>query len=143
MNLICKLNREIYRVVTEDIACDEVIITEKQIEHIKERHPDDYELFAKYFEEIINTPDYVLEGNTPQTVLLLKKIEAEGRPFKLVLRFKHKKEPAEYKNSIITFTRTDFKEFARIVKKKKIIYDSLRWKNSSDPHADGNDKAQA
>ena len=84
-----------------------------------------------------------MEGNTPQTVLLLKKIEAEGRPFKLVLRFKHKDEPAEYKNSIITFTRTDFKEFARIVKKKKIIYDSLRWKNSSDPHADGNDKAQA
>ena len=122
MHFVCKLNREIYRVVTEDIACDEVIITDKQIEHIKERHPDDYELFAKYFEQIINAPDYILAGNTNRTVLLLKTVAEESRPFKLVLRFKADDEPDDYKNSIITFTRTDLKEYERIVKKKKILY---------------------
>lgn len=122
MAFVCKLNLELYRVVTEDISCDEVIITDKQIEHIKDRHPNDYELFAKHFEQIINTPDYILEGNTPRTVLLLKNIAEESRPFKLVLRFKAIEEPAEYRNSIITFTRTDSKEFARTVNKKKILY---------------------
>ena len=29
-------------ILTEVIACDEVIITDKQIEHIKERHPAEY-----------------------------------------------------------------------------------------------------
>ena len=122
MPFVCKLNLTIYRMVTEAIITDEVIITDKQIEHIKERHPEDYELFGKYFTQIINTPDYILEGNISQTVLLLKQIEEESRPFKLVLRFKSKAEPAEYQNSIITFTRTDLKEYNRIIKKKKILY---------------------
>lgn len=122
MPFVCKLNPEIYRVVEENILTDEVIITDKQIEHIKERHPEDYELFGKYFTEIINAPDYILEGNRPQTVLILKQVMAESRPFKLVLRFKDKEEPAEYQNSIITFTRTDLKEYNRIIKKKKILY---------------------
>ena len=38
-----KIDIEIYKCVTEDIQTDEVIITERQIGHIKERHPSYYE----------------------------------------------------------------------------------------------------
>lgn len=122
MHFICKLNKDLYRVVTGDIASDEVIITEERIEHIKKRHPNDFEMFAGFFAETINDPDYILEGNTERTFLLLKEILQENRPVKLILRLKTSQDPDEYKNSIITFTRTDRKEFMRLLAKKKILY---------------------
>ena len=39
VNFVCKLNKELYKVVTEDIRTDEVIITDERIQHIQERHP--------------------------------------------------------------------------------------------------------
>ena len=42
VNFVCKLDKELYKVVTEDIRTDEVIITDERIQHIQERHPDDY-----------------------------------------------------------------------------------------------------
>lgn len=53
---IGKIDVEKYKCVTKDITTDEVIITSKQIEHIKERHPNDYERFSKYFKEIVEKP---------------------------------------------------------------------------------------
>lgn len=53
MNYVGKLNREIYKCITEDIINNEVIITNEQITHIKERHPNDYEYYSQYFKEII------------------------------------------------------------------------------------------
>ena len=40
MDFICELDLSIYRAVTEEIASTEVIITEVQLRHIRERHPD-------------------------------------------------------------------------------------------------------
>ena len=122
MQFVCKLDKNLYSVVTADIASDEVIITDKQIEHIKERHPNDFETFSSFFKEIINDPDYIIEGNTEHTLLLLKEILQKDRPVKLILRLKTFNDPDEYQNSIITFTRTDKKEWARLLKKKKVLY---------------------
>lgn len=122
LHVVCKLNVELYRVVTEDISCDEVIITDKQIEHIKERHPGDFEKFAEYMKETIESPDYILEANKPNTALLLKEIVLDGRKLKLVLRLKTSSDPAEYKNSIITFQHISDKRYLRYVNNAKIIY---------------------
>ena len=43
MHLVGRINRNIYECVTRNIITDEVIITEERIEHIKERHPTDFE----------------------------------------------------------------------------------------------------
>ena len=48
---ICKLDIAKYKCVTPDIITNEVIITDKQIEHIKERHLHDFE---KYFDYAAN-----------------------------------------------------------------------------------------
>lgn len=125
LQFVCKLDKNLYSVVTADIASDEVIITEERIEHIKKRHPTDFETFSSFFEEIINDPDYILEGNVERTFLLLKEILQEGRPVKLILRLKTFDDPVEYQNSIITFTRTDKKEWARLLKKKKVFYKKI------------------
>ena len=122
LHFVCKLNKELYRVVTADIASDDVIITDEQIKHIKERHPEDFELFASFFAEMIRDPDYIIEANKPNTALVLKEIELDGRKLKLILRLKTSLDPADYKNSIITFQHIRDKEYRRVIRNLKILY---------------------
>ena len=42
MHIIGALDLEKYKCVTTDIITKDVVITEKQIEHIKEHHPNDF-----------------------------------------------------------------------------------------------------
>ena len=121
---IGKIDVEIYKCVTEDIQTDEVIITERQIEHIKERHPNDFERFGRYFEEIVKYPDFIIEANKPSTALILKEIEINNEKFKTVLRLATSGDDPTYKNSIITFMKIDEKEWNRLIKNKKILYKS-------------------
>ena len=61
--VVGKIDQEIYQCITNDIVTDEVIITDERIEHIKERHPNDYERFCSYIPEMISNPDYIIEAN--------------------------------------------------------------------------------
>ena len=122
LQFVCKLNKDLYSVVTADIASDEVIITDKQIEHIKERHPNDFESFAGFMSEVIVNPDYIIEANKPNTALVLKEIELDGRKLKLILRLKTSLDPDEYKNSVITFQHINEKRYLRYINNAKILY---------------------
>lgn len=124
MYLVGKIDIEIYNCITKDITTDEVIITDKQIDHIKNRHPNDYELFNKYFEKIVEQPDYIIEANKPFTVLILKEIQIDNKKFKTVVRLATSNDTPSYKNSIITFMKIDDREWNRILKNKKILYKS-------------------
>lgn len=48
MYIVEKIDKNIYSCVTKDILCDEVVITDERIEHIKERHPNDYSRLYSY-----------------------------------------------------------------------------------------------
>lgn len=124
MYLVGKIDIGIYNCITKDITTDEVIITDKQIDHIKNRHPNDYELFNKYFEEIVEQPDYIIEANKPFTALILKEIQIDNKKFKTVVRLATSNDTPSYKNSIITFMKIDDREWNRILKNKKILYKS-------------------
>lgn len=90
--------------------------------HIRERHPNDYELFSTYFDEIIRDPDYIIEAMKPNTALILKEIKDVKEVFKMVLRLITSKDNLDYKNSIITFMKIDDKEWNRLLRNKKILY---------------------
>lgn len=122
--LVGKIDIEIYNCITKDITTDEVIITDKQIDHIKNRHPNDYELFNKYLERIVEQPDYIIEANKPFTALILKEIQIDNKKFKTVVRLATSNDTPSYKNSIITFMKIDDREWNRILKNKKILYKS-------------------
>ena len=85
VHTVGKIDREIYKCITADIRTDEVIITDNQIQHIKIRHPNDYERFSEYFGEIVSNPDFIVETSKPNTALILKEIFAENEQFKTVL----------------------------------------------------------
>ena len=122
VHIIGRIDRYIYKCVSEDIRTDEVIITDNQIQHIKERHPNDYERFSEYFSEIVEVPDYIIESPKPNTALVLKEIVKADEVFKTVVRLATSGDNPAYKNSIITFMKIDEKEWNRLLRNKKILY---------------------
>ena len=122
MYTVGKIDKEVYKCITEDIITDEVIITDVQIKHIQERHPNDYERFSSYFAQIVEKPDYIIESKKPNTELILKEIQKENEVFKTVLRLATSNDNPQYKNSIITFMKIDEREWNRLLRNKKILY---------------------
>lgn len=122
MRTVGHIDIEKYRCITDDITTDEVIITEERIQHIKERHPGDYERYIGYISEILADPDYVIEASKPNTGVILKEIEAAGEKFKVILRVKVGNDPAGYRNSILSFWHIGDTTWNKNVKNKKILY---------------------
>ncbi len=124
MKIIGRLDIEIYKCITDCIITDEVIITEERIQHIKERHPNDYEIFCSYMREVIEHPEYIIEANKPNTALILKSFSNGDKQFKTILRLVTSADNNAFKNSIITFMKINEKEWNRLIKNKKILYKS-------------------
>ena len=122
VNFICKIDRELYRVVDEALMTDDVIITEEQILHIEEGHPGDYETLSKYISQVLQEPDYILRGNRPHTALVLKQVVTAEFTAEVILRLKVADDPAEYKNSIITMWKISEKRFRRLLRQGDILY---------------------
>lgn len=118
---IGKLDIELFRCVSEYVSTSEVIVTDVQINHIKQRHPEALAEFEQFAPIIISDPDYVLK-NRPNAGLLLKEITESGQKYQLVLQIRIPQDPAEYKNSVITFTRIRDKEWNRLLRNKIILY---------------------
>lgn len=122
MQIIGKINIEIYKCITNDILTDDVVITENQIIHIKERHSNAFERFSQYFGEIVAAPDYIIEANKPNSALILKEICCDKAKFKTVLKLATNADNPHYKNSIITFMQIDEKEWNRLIKNNNFTF---------------------
>ena len=97
-------------------------LPDTQINHIQERHPDDYERFLKHGKDMVLNPDYIIEANKPFSGVLLKETVEKGEKLYLVLRLKTSVDPKDHKNSVITFTKIKPKEWRRMLRNKKILY---------------------
>ncbi len=122
VHLVGKIDKNIYKCITDDISTDEVIITDERIQHIMERHPNDYERYYSYLKEIVEHPQYIVETNKPYTALILKEFAEEEEQFKTVLRLTTSHDNPDFKNSIITFMKINDKEWKRMLKNKRILY---------------------
>lgn len=124
VHYIGKINRDIYKCVTEDIVTEDVIITDERIKHIKERHPNDFEKYCQYMIEMVSSPEFIVEANKPKSALILKSFADDDKQFKAVLRLVTSSDNADFKNSIITFMKINNQEWKRLIKNKKILYKS-------------------
>ncbi len=122
MTIIGKIDIEKYKCVTPDITTDEVIITDERIEHIRERHPGDYDRFRSYLPQIVSEPDYIIEDKRPYTAMVLKEFNEYGEKFRLSLRLVTPADNKEFKNSILTFLKIREKEWNRLINNKVVLY---------------------
>lgn len=122
MQYIGKIDIKRFVEISKDISVDDVILTEKQIEHIKERHPNDYELYFRYIKEVVEEPDYIIRDTKPNTGFLLKEFVKEDKKFQLILRLHTNEDVLGYKNSIITFLKINSKKYNQYLRNKEIVW---------------------
>lgn len=116
------LNWEIYGCITDKYVTDEVIITEEQLLHIRNRHPEAYNETISYIRELLKNPDYILRDKHPNTGLVIKRILVTEESNLLVLRISTAEEKEGYKNSVITSWKITEKRLANYLRNKEIIY---------------------
>ncbi len=122
VSFICNLDLNIYKVITTSIVTTQVIITDRQLEHIRERHPDISESVIEQLEKIISSPDYIIETDMPSTANILKHLEINGKGYQLILRIKTDSDPVEFQNSIITLMSVNEKRYRQYLRNRKILY---------------------
>lgn len=84
--VIGSLDMSIYKCISKDYVTDQVIMTEKQLAHIKEHHPEAYENAISYLGHILKQPDYIIKDKEPNTGLVIKNVVACEKYVLLVLR---------------------------------------------------------
>lgn len=100
------------------ITTDEVIITNKQIEHINEERKGTYKKYENRLKEIITNPDYIIEDTKhEETGLVIKKYSKN-----IIVVLKLNTSNDERKNSIITIWEIKKKRLERYLLTHKIIY---------------------
>lgn len=126
MQYIGKINIELFRKISNKIITDIVVLTDKQREHINERHPEILEKYEKYFSKIIEEPDYILKDNAREnTALILKTLFVNNKRIgsvNLVLRLAIENDDEHNKNSIITCIPIGKSRLKSYINNGKIVY---------------------
>ena len=121
---ITKLDKNIYRCITESIATEDVIITDEQLDHIYNHHPDAYkQVLAELSGTIIN-PDIILKDNKHNnTGLVIKELNNEPNKHSfVVLRICTDTKGGTLSNSIISGWRINKLRLERYLKNGVILY---------------------
>lgn len=117
-----ELDWKIYECISKKHICDEVIITDEQVKHIRERHPEAYMDTMYYLKRIIDDPDYIFKDKQPNTGLIVKKIENAKESALLVLKILTVNDRKDYKNSVITGWKITERRLNNYLRNKEIIY---------------------
>ena len=122
MHIVCRIDKEIYKCVTEDIRTDEVIITNERIEHIIERRGKDfYDTYSSQFANILKDPDYIFMDKQ-NTALVSKYFNKDGKSVNIVLRIAVSSDHPDFKNSILTAIMENPKRFQQRLRNNSPLY---------------------
>ena len=116
------LDWNIYDCISNNHIADEVIITEEQMMHIRERHPEAYIDTMHYVREILDDPDYIFRDQHPNTGLVVKKIQNDEKSSLLALKIITSDDNKDYKNSVITSWKITEKRLNNYLRNKDVIY---------------------
>lgn len=116
-----KINTEVLEKEFGNIQTDEIIVTNERIEHIKERHPEDYALFEKYGKESVASPDLIIKDvKNKGTVFMVKRLPETN--LNVVVRVVLETDDSKLKNSVMTFYRIRERNLRKLVEKNGLLY---------------------
>ena len=133
MQYIGKIDKNLFKDISNNIITDEVVLTNKQREHIEQRHPGVLRKYEEYFVDIIERPDYILKDNTREnTALILKTVNTKNNNkignVNLVLRLVVEGDNINNKNSIITCIQISDSRLKSYKNNGSIIYQKKIYK---------------
>lgn len=103
------------------IQTSETIVTSERIEHIKERHQIDYELFERYSAECIQNPDYIIKDNKDEGIVFMVK-KLPDTNLNVVSRLALDTDKSGLKNSVMTFYRIRNRNLKKLIEKNTLLY---------------------
>lgn len=123
MQYVGKINREIYRAITDDITTEEAVITNERIAHILEGHPQEQHkaVIARLLESI-QDPDYLLKDTAPKTAVVLKAFPEQDERYRIIVRLHGKSDRNDYKNSVITAFYISERKYNKYIRNKDVLY---------------------
>ena len=122
MVVIGRIDREIFRCIAEDIVTEEVVMTDNQLEHILQRHPEVFPAVLDVLRDTLRDPDYIIEDKHPHTGLVVKRLETGSESLRVVLRICTSEDQPGYKNSVITFMTVSRKRWRQYLRNRRILY---------------------
>ena len=122
--VIAKLDVQRYSCVAEHIRSSDVILTEKQKEHIIERRGKEfYDKYSPYFKEIIENPDYIFKDKKfENTAIASKTISLNSKNISVVVRIAVEGDEPWRKSSGITVMCENEKRYKQRVRNNIILY---------------------
>lgn len=122
--VIAKLDVQRYSCVAEHIRSSDVILTEKQKEHIIERRGKEfYDKYSPYFKEIIENPDYIFKDKRfENTAIASKTISLNSKNISVVVRIAVEGDEPWRKSSVITVMCENEKRYRQRVRNNIILY---------------------
>lgn len=119
--LLGKVNAKLLEQEFGQFETDEVIVTYERMEHIKDNHPQDIELFKSYASEATLNPDTIIKDlNHPNTVFMIKRLKNTN--LNVIVKLAIKGVEANIKNSVISFYRIRDKNLKKLEKNNKVLY---------------------
>lgn len=116
-----KINTDVLEKEFGKIQTDEIIITNERIGHIKQRHPEDYDLFEQYGGESVTSPDLIIKDiKNTGTVFMVKKLPETN--LNVVVRVVLETDDSKLKNSVMTFYRIREKNLRKLIEKNRLLY---------------------
>ena len=122
MVVIGRIDREIFRCIAEDIVTEEVVMTDNQLEHILQRHPEVFPAVLDVLRDTLRDPDYIIEDKHPYTGLVVRRLETGSESLQVVLRICTSEDQPGYKNSVISCWEISERRLKNYLRNKKILY---------------------
>ena len=122
---LCTLNINVYRCISEGISTDRVVLTDKQIIHMENSHPEAYKDVISELKNTIEEPDYIIcDGKHKDTGLVVRRVlsTVEKEHIFIVLRICTDTYNGEFANSIISGWKISEKRLQSYLRNKKILY---------------------
>ncbi len=121
LSIFAKLNIRWLVKSFDGLRTEEVVVTEERLEHIRLRHPEDYELFQRYGKQAIENPDIIAKDEKHEnTVFVIRHLPETN--LNVVVRLALDTDEPNYKNSIITFYRLREKNLKKLLERNPVLY---------------------
>lgn len=123
---LCCLDVDLYKCISKNIATNKVVLTDKQIVHIAEHHPEAYNDVLIELKETILCPDYIIKDEKhTDTGLVVRKINSNvdlGQHSFIVLKICTDTEEDKFANSIISGWKISENRLQSYLRNKSILY---------------------
>lgn len=117
------LDTDIYNCISSKLDTDRVIISNKQLDHIADHHPEAYDEALIELKSTLESPDYIFKDDKhSDTGLVVKAIPAGNTYLYIVLKVCTDSKGGKFANSVISGWKISESRLNNYLRNKTILY---------------------